>query len=255
MFKWWQNLKIKWAKRELEKYAPKGEHLAYITKEEAELLKKHGGAGLKVTKTGIPSFFLNKIVRGIKDFVGGVGDAVSSFFGGFFDFVEDFVEGIVDFASSLVNGVLGMFGLSFDMPEYDSPASFEAYQQGILVNKQSAVAGIPVVYGKRRIGGTRVFLDTYGDNNEYLVVCLVLCEGEIFGINKIYINDQQITLPNRSGSESLYTKEIVQSVGSRLANGQESPFFVNGKARAKFEIFHGTEDQGVSSLLSGSRYW
>ena len=79
MFNWWRKIKIKWAKKELEKYAPRGEHLAYITKEEAKLLKKKGGAGLKVTATGIPSFFLDKIVRGVKDFFGGVVDAVGSF--------------------------------------------------------------------------------------------------------------------------------------------------------------------------------
>ena len=255
MFKWWQKLKIKWAKRELEKYAPKGEHLAYITKEEAKLLKKHGGAGLKVTATGIPSFFLKKLIGGIGDFIGGIGDAIGDIIGGIGDIIGGIVEGVIDFASNLVNGVLGMFGMSFDMPVYDSPSSFEVMQQGILVNKQSSVAGIPVVYGKRRIGGTRVFLDTYGDNNEYLVVCLSLCEGEIEGVNRIYINDQEITLPNRSGSNSVYTKETVQAVGSTLANGETSPFFVNGKARAHFEIFHGTEDQQSSALLSGSSFW
>ena len=43
------------AKQLLEKYAPKGEFLAYINKEEALLLKQHGGSG-KITETGIPSF-------------------------------------------------------------------------------------------------------------------------------------------------------------------------------------------------------
>ena len=43
------------AKQILEKYAPKGEFLAYINKEEALLLKQHGGSG-EITKTGIPSF-------------------------------------------------------------------------------------------------------------------------------------------------------------------------------------------------------
>ena len=53
MFKWFTNLKIKIAKRILEKYAPKGEFLAYINKKEAKILKKLGGAGLKIKETGI----------------------------------------------------------------------------------------------------------------------------------------------------------------------------------------------------------
>ena len=49
--------KIKEAKELLEKYAPPGESLAYINKEEGELLKKHGGAGVKIPETNIPSYF------------------------------------------------------------------------------------------------------------------------------------------------------------------------------------------------------
>ena len=46
---------IKKAKNLLNKYAPKGEELAYINSKEANLLKKMGGAG-KITKTGIRSY-------------------------------------------------------------------------------------------------------------------------------------------------------------------------------------------------------
>ena len=49
--------KIKEAKELLEKYAPPGESLAYINKEEGELLKKHGGAGVKIPETNIHSYF------------------------------------------------------------------------------------------------------------------------------------------------------------------------------------------------------
>ena len=48
--------KILEAKKLLEQYAPKGEFLAYINKDEAKILKDLGGAGIVVEKTGIPSF-------------------------------------------------------------------------------------------------------------------------------------------------------------------------------------------------------
>jgi len=48
--------KILEAKKILEEYAPKGEFLAYISKEEAEILKNLGGSGTAVESTGIPSF-------------------------------------------------------------------------------------------------------------------------------------------------------------------------------------------------------
>jgi hypothetical protein len=50
--------KILEAKQILETYAPKGEFLAYINKEEAELLKSLGASGTPVEETGIPSFQL-----------------------------------------------------------------------------------------------------------------------------------------------------------------------------------------------------
>ncbi len=48
---------IKDAKQLLEKYAPPGEFLAYINKEEGETLKRLGGAGVKIPETNIPSYF------------------------------------------------------------------------------------------------------------------------------------------------------------------------------------------------------
>ena len=48
--------KISEAKKLLEQYAPKGEFLAYINRDEAKILKDLGGAGIVVEKTGIPSF-------------------------------------------------------------------------------------------------------------------------------------------------------------------------------------------------------
>jgi hypothetical protein len=44
------------AKKLLNKYAPKGEKLAYINNKEAKLLKKLGGAGIDINGTGIKSY-------------------------------------------------------------------------------------------------------------------------------------------------------------------------------------------------------
>jgi len=51
-------IKILEAKKILETYAPKGEFLAYINTEEAEILKSLGASGTPVEETGIPSFQL-----------------------------------------------------------------------------------------------------------------------------------------------------------------------------------------------------
>tara|TARA_R110000822_G_scaffold95239_1_gene217911 strand:- start:47 stop:637 length:591 start_codon:yes stop_codon:yes gene_type:complete len=48
--------KILEAKKLLERYAPEGEFLAYINKDEEQILKNLGGSGEKIKETGIPSF-------------------------------------------------------------------------------------------------------------------------------------------------------------------------------------------------------
>ena len=59
------NNKIIEAKKLLEQYAPKGEFLAYINKDEEQILKNLGGSGEKVKETGIPSFNPLYIVAGM----------------------------------------------------------------------------------------------------------------------------------------------------------------------------------------------
>ena len=62
---------------------------------------------------------------------------------------------------------------------------------GVLVNKESNIEPIPVVYGERRVGGVRVYVKTAGGKkNEYLYIALALCEGEIESISGIEIDDQ-----------------------------------------------------------------
>jgi hypothetical protein len=75
--------------------------------------------------------------------------------------------------------------------------------RGVLLNKESNVEPIPVIYGTRRVGGTRVFIstrdETGGDPNEYLYIALVLCEGEINAVSQIKFDDILITNARFSG--------------------------------------------------------
>ncbi len=69
-------------------------------------------------------------------------------------------------------------------------------EASLLVNKQSNNEFIPVVYGRRRIGGTRAFIDTSngsgGAGTNTLNMCLALCEGQMNTISEIYFNDTKI---------------------------------------------------------------
>ena len=57
--------KILEAKKLLEQYAPQGEFLAYINRDEAKTLKELGGSGIIIEETGIPSFNPLYIIGGI----------------------------------------------------------------------------------------------------------------------------------------------------------------------------------------------
>lgn len=65
--------------------------------------------------------------------------------------------------------------------------------KGLLINKNSNIDFIPVVYGTRRVGGTRVFISTKdvsgGDENEYLYIALVVSEGEVESITNLKFDD------------------------------------------------------------------
>ena len=56
MFNWFDKFLVKVAKKILNRYAPKGEFIAYINKQEEKILKKLGGYGKPVNETGIKSF-------------------------------------------------------------------------------------------------------------------------------------------------------------------------------------------------------
>jgi len=93
---------------------------------------------------------------------------------------------------------------------------------GVLVNKESNDANIPVIYGRRRVGGTRVYVSSKdvagGDKNEYLYIALAMCEGEINSISDIEIDDVSISNSKFNGliSYNIYTGSDTQAADPLL---------------------------------------
>jgi hypothetical protein len=118
--------------------------------------------------------------------------------------------------------------------------------QGILVNKASNNTAIPVVYGKRQVGISRVFVESSGTDNNYLYMAGVLCEGGdngIESIDEIYINDKLVTW---SGA---LTDGTVRTV-----NSSDSNFYKDGSL-ISVQAFYGLDNQSVSSILDESTNW
>jgi hypothetical protein len=90
-------------------------------------------------------------------------------------------------ASIVVSSVLSnAMGLNDVQQQSASPSTQMA--RGILVNTASTVDPIQVIYGSRRVGGTRCLTEVSGAGNEYLNLVIAHCEGPVSAINTIYLD-------------------------------------------------------------------
>ena len=151
----------------------------------------------------------------------------------FFGAIGAIVGGAIGLMSAdLLNQIINP---GFDVPDSNDAAAQQ--NQGILVNKQGTNIHIPVVYGERKVGGSRVFVSTEGADNKYLHVVFVVSEGLIDRFSEIYLDDNLAW----TGTSSQ---------GGRFQANQ-------GKYRdyVTFETYHGTENQIAAPLTIGVGGW
>ena len=123
-------------------------------------------------------------------------------------------------------------------------SDFNNFEKGILLNHQSNDMSIPIVYGERKVGGTRVFVETSGSDNEFLYIALVLCEGEIESVDKIYIDDKEVTWSGALADDTLRT------VGSSDGN-----FYKDSASLISVKCHYGTDSQAQCDLLGTLTNW
>lgn len=102
--------------------------------------------------------------------------------------------------------------------------------EGVEANIESNSKEIPVVYGERRVGGVRVYIDTSRDRkHKYLYMVLAMAEGEVESITDVKIDDIPIT---------------------------DDRFITSGnKQNLWYDVFTGTDTQTVSTLIKeGVKY-
>ena len=112
--------------------------------------------------------------------------------GSIVDAVSDFFSDAVDFVVDVFESAIGWLYPQVDTPDYGDLQQ-DQNARGVLLNKFSANASIPVVYGTRKVGGNVVFLETSGTDNEFLYMAVILSEGEIDDITSIFIDDKEVT--------------------------------------------------------------
>ena len=130
-----------------------------------------------------------------------------------------------------------------DIPDFGT-SEFDDFETGILINKQSNDASIPVIYGTRMIGGTRVFMESSGTDNTSLYMAIVLCEGEINDITSIIIDDKTVTW---SGDLADATQVTVHTT--------DGNFYKDSASLITVEPHYGTDGQSASTLLSTLSNW
>ena len=145
-------------------------------------------------------------------------------------------------------GVFAIGWLYFSSRRPESPdfgdSDFNNFEKGILLNHQSNDMSIPVVYGTRKVGGTRVFVETSGSDNEFLYIALVLCEGEIESVDKIYIDDKEVTWSGTLADDTLRT------VGSSDGN-----FYKDSTSLISVKCHYGSDSQAQCDLLGTLTNW
>jgi hypothetical protein len=130
-----------------------------------------------------------------------------------------------------------------DVPDFGVD-EFDDFEKGVLINKQSNDASIPVIYGERLVGGTRVFLETSGTDNTYLYMAIVMAEGEINSIEEIRVDDKVVTF-----ASALTDGNAVE------VNSSDSNFYKNSESLIRLEPHFGTDNQTASTLLSTLTNW
>ena len=150
--------------------------------------------------------------------------------------------GIVDAVVNIVESFVSWLIPVPEVPEFDIQESESA--QGILLNKESNNAQIPVVYGQRKLGITRVYVETSGSDNQYLYLAGVICEGEINSIEKIFIDDTEVTFDGALSHHA--TREVASS---------DSTYYKDGQSYIQVEAFLGKDGQTASDILSTQTNW
>lgn len=115
--------------------------------------------------------------------------------------------------SSLVGGIIGS-----DEQDQQQESPAVAAARGMLLNTAGTVDPIPVLYGTRRIGGTRCLTEVSGADNTYLHIVLAHCEGEVDGFDAVYFDGTVSTDARFAGAFTLehFTGADAQAASSSL---------------------------------------
>ncbi len=169
--------------------------------------------------------------------------------GDIIDDAMDFVSDAVDFVVDLVVDVISWLNPIPEIPDFGGNQP-DLNARGVLVNKVSANAHIPIVYGTRKVGGNVIFVETSGNDNEFLYMAIIVSEGEIDDITKIFVNDNEVTF---NGDLADNTQRTVASSDANFFKAPDADS--SAESLITVEPHYGTDSQSASSLLDELSSW
>lgn len=203
--------------------------------------------------------------------------------------VKAIVDPIIDLGTSAVKAIISPFTGAFSLPDIstDFNVGNELVKAATTVDFRGANRAVPVLYGNNiEIATIPVFVDTWGDNSadtsrQYLYMAAIISQGfhasntasdginETSGcfINRITIDGKPVNINNTGSATSTnpaYTDDSTANTETYgvLASGKggnqprtytiDRGTFAN---RLQFQVFDGSSDQPVSTLLSQHPKW
>jgi len=164
--------------------------------------------------------------------------------------------------------VFGIVTVVTGVKNYRTVQKLKDQGQDILATKTAQGGKIPIIYGRRRVGSTLLYMDTDAGNSKELFIVYGLCLGEVDSIeldtievNGVPISDTTVFKDGyytgsdkvSSGAGSLNTaSQIGTSSGSFRGDGR------SGTDPAKiyrmvFNAHHGADDQTADPMLVASQ--
>ena len=136
----------------------------------------------------------------------------------------------------------------------DFPDDMSAQARSALANQQGSTNPLPVIYGKRRVGGTPIFYHVSGADNEFLHVVYAIAEGEIQGVSQVYLNNDEVNTPPDLYDTSLTSiiaseGETAGVFGGITSFGTENIHKPKYEGIVKYEIYNGTTTQTADQDL------
>ena len=172
--------------------------------------------------------------------------------------------GIFTFLQNALIVITAIVGIK----NYKTAKKLQDQGQDILATKTGQGGKIPIIYGRRRVGSTLLYMDTDSGNSKELFIIYGLCLGEVesieldtIEINGVPLSDTKVFRDGyytgsdkiSSGAGSLNTvSQIGTSSGSFRGDGRsgDDPAKIY---RMVFNAHHGADDQAADPMLVASQ--